>query len=93
MQILDKDQIETMDLAECDETLAKIYKDKLLEKTIDKTHPYWDQIDAISNTICYLEDRAHYLRQVYNLEKANATRWGRTVAETPQIPPPDDMDD
>lgn len=91
MQILDKTEIEQLSLKESEALYNKIIKDPLLVKPLTKEHPYWQTVDDIANTIAYLEDHIEYQYKVFNLEKANAARWGRVVEE-PQLPPDDDLE-
>jgi hypothetical protein len=88
--ILDLDYIKQQDLPTCEQLLKKALKNPDLDKEL-ALHPHLHpQVDDIANTIAALEDRMTYLTQINNLEKANNARWGRTVVEQPQTPPPDE---
>jgi hypothetical protein len=55
-----------------------------LNKELKKLTPeVFDQVEAIANTLLWLEDRIKNLDLSEKLSKANDARWGR-VAELPQ---------
>lgn len=75
--ILDSNYINEQDLATCEKLLAKAHKNKDIDRSLIKYPELWTDADPIANTLCFLEDRITYLKQLENLEKANAARWGK----------------
>lgn len=75
--ILERDYIEQQDLASCEALLAQAVKNKQIDKNLITNKELWPEVDSLANTLCWLEDRIAYLRQLINLEKANAARWDR----------------
>lgn len=75
--ILEHQHIEQQDLDSCEKLLKQCLKNKDIDLELVKHPELWSQVDALANTICWLEDRIKYLETVANLEKANAARWGK----------------
>lgn len=80
---LTPEYIKQQSIETCEKLLKQLFKDPDLNKPLIGNPDLLSRADELANTICYLEDRIHYLTQLQNLDKANAARWGR-VAETQQ---------
>ena len=71
---LTKEQVEQLDLAGVESALKQFHKAHKVEKPI--TPAVWANIDDITNTLLYLEDREVYLRASAQAIEANKARWG-----------------
>jgi hypothetical protein len=63
--ILTKEQVEVMDLKEVNRSLKQLAKTYQLDKPIElwMTPELFEQMDAIVNTLAYLEDRKQWIEQ------------------------------
>lgn len=75
--MLNKEQIDQLELEPAETALAKCLKNKDIDRSLIKYTELWPQVDDLANEICRLEDRIAYLKQLQNLEKANAARWAK----------------
>lgn len=76
--ILTKEQVDQLDEAGCQKAMKDLEKAYNLDKSFQDymTPELWNDMDAICDTLLYLEDRLAYIRMSENAQKANATRWG-----------------
>lgn len=73
--ILNKEQVDLMDLDTVQKSLKQFHKTFKVEAAL--TPEVWADIDNISNTLLYLEDREGYLEMTANLVRAQNARWGK----------------
>lgn len=73
--ILEKTYIQEQDLATSEQLLEQCSKNRKNNQSLIRHPELWAEVDSRANTMCDLEDRIAYLRQLANIEKANAARW------------------
>lgn len=73
MNLPTKEQIELMEEAEVNKQLKLLAKTYKLDKPIHEwmTPELFAQMDDIVNTLCYLEDRLHWLKHYEHLRGEN----------------------
>ena len=71
--ILHKEQVEQMDLDSVQIALKQFHKVYKVEN--EMTPEVWADVDNITNTLLYLEDREFYLKASANAIEANRSRW------------------
>jgi hypothetical protein len=82
--MINKEQIDALSKEQCEKELKRFERTYPLNKELKKLTPeVFDQVEAIANTLLWLEDRIKNLDLSEKLSKANDARWGR-VAELPQ---------
>ncbi len=76
---LTAEEVDTFTKEQCETHIKKLAKTYNLNKPITECWTeVWDDLDNITNTLLYLEDKIARFEQLANLEKANDARWGRT---------------
>ena len=78
MNFLTREQVYSLDHAECTDQLKLLTSTYALDKPITEIwEQVWDDLDSITNMILYLEDRISQLELSETLSKANAIRWNK----------------
>ena len=76
--ILNKLQVEAMTSAECQKHLKLLDKSFPMDKSLGLLTPeQFAQVDGITDTLLYLEDRIRYIQASDNAINANKVRYGR----------------
>jgi len=75
MTFLTKEQVDQLTLAQAESALKTLTKTYKLDKSLQEymTPELWDNLDLITNTLLYLEDRIAYVKMIDHL---NSVRHG-----------------
>lgn len=74
--ILTREQVDALTIEECESALKRLERKFPINREITKLTPeVYDQVDAIAETLLYLEDRIKSIDLTEKLAIANAIRW------------------
>jgi hypothetical protein len=89
MNLLSQEQIETMNIAECQKQLKLLDKAYDLDKPLNQMTPEeFAQVDDVVNCLLFLEDRIRQQQIVDVAHQANIARWGPPKVKEPKVEKP-----